>query len=68
MIIPSSTAVEEREFSLMANIDSKKRNRLAERNTDALMRICHTDKDLDGDDLNSVVDNFKGLRKRKPHM
>jgi hypothetical protein len=45
MNIPSSTAVVERGFSLMANIVSKKRNRLAEINTDALMRICHTDKD-----------------------
>jgi hypothetical protein len=33
MNIPSSTAVVERGFSLMANIVSKKRNTLAERNT-----------------------------------
>jgi hypothetical protein len=59
MNIPSSTAVVERGFSLIANIVSKKRNRLAERNTDALMRICHTDgKDLNEDDLNLIVDNF----------
>jgi hypothetical protein len=54
MNIPSSTAVAERGFSLWPTlIVSKKRDRLAERSTDALMRICHTDKDLNEDDLNS---------------
>lgn len=68
MIIPSSTAVVERGFSLMSNIVSKKRNRLTEKNTDALMCICHTNKDLTDNDLETIVTNFKGLKKRKLDM
>lgn len=68
MIIPSSTAVVERGFSLMSNIVSKKRNRLTEKNTDALMRICHTNTDLTDNDLETIVTNFKGLKKRKLDM
>lgn len=63
MIIPSSTAA-----TLMSNIVSKKRNRLTEKNTDALMRICHTNKDLTDNDLETIVTNFKGLKKRKLDM
>ncbi|XP_061179465.1 uncharacterized protein LOC133188093 [Saccostrea echinata] len=68
LIIPSSTAVVERGFSLLSNIITKKRNRLTEQNTDALMRICHRNKELCDENLEKLVDNFKGLRKRKLQM
>lgn len=68
IIIPSFTALVERGFSLMSNIVSKKRNRLTEKNTDALMHICHTNKDLTDNDLETIVTNFKGLKKRKLDM
>jgi hypothetical protein len=65
MIIPSSTAVVERSFSLMSGIVTKKRNRLTEQNTDALVRICHANKSLSDEDVESVVCEFKGQKKRK---
>lgn len=49
--IPSSTVVVERGFSLLLNIITKKRNRLTEQNTDALMRICHRNKELCSENL-----------------
>lgn len=32
------------------------------------MRICHTNKDLTDNDLETIVTNFKGLKKRKLDM
>ena len=65
LISPSSTAVVERSFSLMANIVTKKRSRLTEQNTDAIMRICHANKELSERDLNIILEDFKGQKKRK---
>ncbi|KAL5006843.1 hypothetical protein ScPMuIL_015649 [Solemya velum] len=43
MLIPPSTAVVERGFSLMNNILTPKRNRLSQRQLEGVMRICHTE-------------------------
>ena len=65
MIMPSSTAVVERSFSMMSNILTKKRNRLTQCNLDATMRICHQNRPLTDEDLEALVDLFKGRKNRK---
>lgn len=68
MCIPSSTAVVERSFSLMSNILTPKRNRMTQRNLDATMRICSFNHHLNDNDLNELVDMFKGLKDRKMEL
>lgn len=68
MLIPPSTAVVERGFSLMNNILTPKRNRLSQRQLEGVMRICHTEVKLQSTDLEKLVDDFKGLKKRKRDM
>lgn len=50
-------------FAFVKYYHQKKRNRLTEQNTDALMRICHRNKELCSENLEKLVNNFKRLRK-----
>lgn len=68
MIIFFFIVVVERGFFLMLNIVLKKRNRFIEKNIDVFMCICYINKDLIDNDLEIIVINFKGFKKRKFDM
>ena len=66
LMIPASTAVVERGFSLMNDICTPLRSSLSQHSLDALMRICREGPDaLSPEDLEILVDLFKNEKKRK---
>ena len=52
----------------MSNILTNKRNRLKQQKLDAIMKICHLNKALTDDDLESLTDNFKGQKQRQMEL
>lgn len=65
MIIPASTAVVERSFSLMNNLCTPLRNFLNQVSLESLMRICWEGKEsYPPEDLESLVDRFRDMKDR----
>lgn len=67
MIIPASTAVVERSFSLMNNLCTPLRNSLNQVSLESLiiMRICREGKEsYPPEDLESLVDRFRDMKDR----